>query len=420
MEKGEIGSSIALTGGLAFASLVRTAVYEHRILTHRSLEVDVPVETAFRVAGAHLADAKRWAAVHRVHHSTPDANLLPFIELVDLVEWREGQSSSYERMFELPDVVEGFDPAAKTIPFKEALKIGRLARTLVDGKYRPPENYHISDVSRILYSKQARFRYEDRNKMKKDANNAPIFNPDRPPSLEEIRFLLRDPHAPALHERGIPGILLYNVPLYGYAERSFADAAFRPTDLSPDQLDETLRENRAKLRIAYVGLVAALNLAMKRPSTLAKAAYELLVGGAVSGAAVAALINGGNLTNALGHGGDWSQLTFKDFLDGKVYPKSDGTYTTNSKLMAAPTLDEVGGQDEHHDDPSLIAYTKERGVKKVVSAPFGSGLEALTKKSIVFRKGNGFPELDQRPDLPSEAVLVLQGVRRTYLKNNIT
>lgn len=52
--------------------------------------------------------------------------------------------------------------------------------------------------------------------------------------------------------------------------------------------------------------------------------------------------------------------------------KDNGTYTTDNVLLSPPTLGEVGGQYEHHEDPSLIAYTHKKGLKKFMVDPFGA------------------------------------------------
>src|SRR5690606_21268811 len=110
--------------------------------------------------------------------------------------------------------------------------------------------------------------------------------------------------SPALHPEGIPGVLRDNVPLYAYAEQNFEDPHFRQVDLRPDKVDYWTRRNRAKLRYAYVGGMALAGVLIGRSAKPEKIAVNALAGAAASGAAVLALIAGGNLTNSGGHAGN--------------------------------------------------------------------------------------------------------------------
>lgn len=410
----KLGTTAALTGAAAFYSLSRTAIEDHRIWTHRSLAFkDERAEKAYRVAGSHLTDTKRWAAVHRIHHRTPDANLVNFIEYADYVDWHQGQTTLSEGQAELPDALYGYDPAAEMIDADTVYEIGSLARDLVGGLYQPPEDYTAEDAKRILYDQSPKYFYEDAEEMKYDRQNPVKFDPANPPTLHQIRFLLRDPHSPALHRRGIPGILRSNVPLYGYVEHNFEDAVFRPADLQPDEIDNWTRQNRSKLRYAYVGGMVLGGVLLGGRGSKEKMATQAVLGAAASGLAVMGLIAGGNITNSIGHGGDLKKLTVSDFLAGKVYPKADGTYENDYHRGLGPaTLDEVGGQKVHHQHPDAIAYSLETGLDKVREAPFGTFLESLADRGIIFKRGDNFEAMESRPDMPSSAVLRLQEYRR--------
>ena len=406
----------ALTGAVAFVSLANTAVRDHRIWTHHSMDFqDEGIGNAARIAGGHLTDTKRWAAVHRVHHSAPDANLTNFVEVADYIDWLAYSNADNAGHPEIPDEIPGLDPAVPTIDTNTAYEIGWLARELVGGLYQPYEYFSPAVGARIVNGDPERFRYEDKQQMKRDRNQPVIFDPDNLPSLHDIRFLLRDPHSPPLHRRGIPGVLLENVSLYGYAENNFTDPAFRPDDLRPDETDIWIRENRAKLRAAYVGGMALSGMLLSRPSSPEKAMAGALTGVAASGAAVLALIAGGNITNSFGHAGDIEKLTLREFLAGKVYPKADGTYASDDKRLSLPTIDEVGGQRVHHLRPDKIAYSMREGVEKLIDAPFGSFIHFLVDNGIVFKPGDQFEGMERRPDMPSEAVVKLQEYRAQKL-----
>lgn len=417
----ELAPTAALTAGAAFVSLANTAIRDHRVHTHRSLEFNNDsVERAARVVGGHLTDTKRWAAVHRVHHSTPDANLEPFVELADYIDWRSRPGSETSEHPELPDEVRGYDPAVEAINLDTAYEIGCLARELVGGLYQPAEHYSPIAGVQLLESGWPRYFYEDKKQMKHDRKNPVRFDPENKPSLRQIRFLLRDPHSPALHTLGIPGILRDNVPNYGYAENNFEDPAFRSKDLLPDATDTWIRENRGSLRYAYAGGMALAGVLLGHDKAPSKIARNAVLGAAASGLAVVTLIGGGNSTNAFGHAGvpgsEDKRQALSDLIHGKVYPKPDGTYTTDgSWWLSLLTLDEVGGQEVHHDHPDKIAYSLKNGGAKLIEATFGSSLEFLARHGIIFKPGDNFDGRDQRPDLPSEAVLKLQDYRAKKL-----
>ncbi len=417
MSTGEhLQNAAILTGITAFTSLANTAIRDHRVWTHRSLEFesDAVGKTA-RIAGGHLTDTKRWAAVHRIHHSTPDANLTSFVELADYIDWLNDPSANNADHPETPDEIYGLDPAVESIDTETAYAIGSLARELVRDLYQPAEEYTVDEGTRILYDKNPRFMYENPEQMKQDRKHPVRFDPNNLPSLRQVRFMLRDPHSPPLHKMGIPGIMRSNVPLYSYAEHNFEDPGFRPDDLQPDPTDTWIRDNRAKLRIGYVGGMALAGILLARPRTAKEATAGALAGAAASGAAVLALIAGGNITNSLGHAGDINRLTLREFLAGKVHPKSDGTYASDDKRLSFATLDEVGGQRVHHDHPEKIAYSMREGVNKLIDAPFGKFLEFLVSRGILFKQGDQFNNEDQRPDMPSEAVQMLQNYRAKRL-----
>src|SRR5690606_6261512 len=124
---------------------------------------------------------------------------------------------------------------------------------------------------------------------------------------------------------------------------------------------------------------------------------------------------GGNITNSFGHAGNIDKLTMREFLAGRVYPKADGTYATDDKRLSPLTLDEVGGQRVHHDHPDRIAYSLREGFEKFADAPFGSFLDFLISRGLIFKPGDQFEGEEKRPDMPSDAVLKLQDYRAKKL-----
>jgi hypothetical protein len=111
-------------------------------------------------------------ATHRIHHATPDADLRPAIEYTDAVAWLEAHPEIAAEQYAVPERIAGIDPLAK-----------------------------------ILYGTEPRYLYED-----------PHGNRDAVPSidgsnasLDDIRYLLRDPHSPALHPDGMKGWAALNM-----------------------------------------------------------------------------------------------------------------------------------------------------------------------------------------------------------------
>lgn len=408
-----------LAAAASFAALFNTAVGDHREFTHGSTAYRNKLLGQFTIlAGGHLTDRRRWASSHRIHHATADANLLPFVLLADYVDFIHDPFAKNSGHPDIPDFVYGYDPAVNAINFNTAYEIGSLARELVEGKYQPKTEFSPIEGVAILESPSDKFWYESDAEMKRDRQNPIKYDPDNPPSLNQIRFLLRDPHSPALDKRGIPGILRTNVSKYAFVERNFEDPFFRDEDLQPDDIERWVRQNRSKLRYAYVGGMALAGVIRGGGGSPAKMLGNALTGATASGAGVGMLIAGGNITNSFGHAGDWKQLTLETFMDGKVYPKPDGTYSSNSKLLSGPTLDEVGAQEVHHRKPWLIAYTEKLGLAGILEAPFGKFLETMVKLGIVFEEGHQF-DGGPRPDLPSEAVLLLEDYRRHHMPNGV-
>ena len=400
----------------AMVPLLKTAILDHRESTHRSVETGPFVRTALEIAGSPFTDNKRWAATHRVHHSTADANLLPFIELADYLAWRQANPDLQTKL-DLPDRISGLDPALPEMSFEDAVQVGELARQLVDGKYLPKQSYSSVEAVRILYSADPRYLYES-PKGNKDA----VKKVGDDPSLWDIRYVLRDPHSPALHPQGLRGIGMQNRHLYDDVVTFFTlNPQFMPDDLVHTKREAWIEDNKKIVRLGFVATSVVARLAIDRPRTRSELAKSTATGAVISGLATMALIAGGNIVNSLGHGGDvpfFSTDFVEDVKTGRVRVKSNGRYTANSTIASIATLDEVGGQLEHHDDPSLIAYTQKTGLAKFVDAPFGTIVEAFAKRNIGMRVGPGFE--GRRPDLPSDAVLKIEELRREYIATHPT
>ncbi len=396
------------------AALVHTAWKDHRAKTHRSVELSPAVDAGLDIAGGPFTDTTRWAATHRVHHHTPDTNLLPAIEYTDLMQWFM-DNPDRQAGYDMPDTLAGIDPAMPTMRAEDVYEVGVLAKQLVEGKYAPAEDYTPEDIERILYGTDPRYYYE---RPTGDMKAVPTVGEN--PSLHDIRYLLRDPHSPALHPDGLRGIAVYNMPLYQDVVKFFENnPQYMPDDLEFTPREAWIEAHKREVRLGFVAANMAARVVAEQPRTAGEVAKSAARGAIISGLGTLGLIAGGNIVNSLGHGGGvkiGSRQFWRDVRDGTVRPKENGTYTTNNRLLSPPTLGEVGGQFEHHEDPSLIAYTHDTGVKKWATDPFGSVTEFLATRGIGMQVGPGFE--GRRPDLPSDAVLKVEELRRQYLASS--
>lgn len=164
------------------------------------------LETAVDVAGAPFTDTTRWAATHRIHHATPDADLRPAIEYTDAVAWLEAYPEIAEQ-YAVPERVAGIDPAVESMSHQEVLAVGKLSKELVDGLYQPQETYSPDELAKIFYGTEPRYLYEDPHGNRDAVPSIDGYNA----SLDDIRYLLRDPHSPALHPDGMKGWAALNM-----------------------------------------------------------------------------------------------------------------------------------------------------------------------------------------------------------------
>ncbi|HRC28550.1 MAG TPA: hypothetical protein PKV96_04160 [Candidatus Saccharimonas sp.] len=396
-------------GAMTLVPLLKTTILDHRESTHRSLTPGKVVRGTLEVAGAPFTDTSRWAVTHIDHHSGTDANLLPTIEIADLIEWLE-QNPDIAKSFPIPDSFMGLDPSVPEMSLEEVLHLGKLSRQLVEGRYVPQANYTNEEIQRILYSQSQRYMYET---LWGNTKAVPVLGDE--PSLYDIRYKLRDPHAPAIHRMGIIGVGLFNYGLYN----DVVTFHNRNPQLVPEHLQRTPRQefierNKNKIRLyGLVGGSALLRVLLDQPKSPGDLAKSSLKGAVIAGGATAALFAGSQIVNAFGHAGDLEipkKRLLRNLLTGKVEVKENGSYASRLPVANIPTLDEVGGQDVHHEYPEKIAYTNQTGWRKVKEAPYGSLLEFLAKHKIGMREGPGYE--GRRPDVPSEAVEYLMALRR--------
>ncbi|MBP6037769.1 MAG: hypothetical protein KA604_00330 [Candidatus Saccharimonas sp.] len=409
------GNPLVESGIIAGIATIHTAWMDHRQATHRSIQLHEPLNTGLNIAGSPFTTTKYWAGVHLDHHSTPDINLYPAVRLANLAAWLSGHRE-YDEQFPLPEKVWGLDPAIPYLNTKKAIEIGEQASTLVEGSYVPPKDYSDADINEMLYSRHPKYFYE---KDKGDSAAVPTVQ-DETASLWDRRFELRDPHSPALHKLGIIGILRYNRPLYEDDVAYYTQNRDRlPEHLQLSDLEEYLAAHKKQTRLALVGGAATYAMLIRDNKNLFDYLRSGVYGALATGIGAGILIVAGKMVNGLGHGGAADFMSRQFLYDLKhniVRVKPNGTYTTNNALLSPATLGEVGGQFEHHEDPRSIAYTHEKGLKKFVVDPYGTTTEFMARHNIAMSVGPGFE--GRRPDLPSDAALMVEAERRMFYEKH--
>lgn len=388
--------ALAAAEGLGLVAI--TTIYNHRELTHESIETKTALRLISEAAMFSIGqDPRIWAEVHKKHHRFSDANLAPILEMADYIEWRQTNPGRQHPL--VPSLFANLDPGAE-LTIDDIRTIGNAARPLVQNLYDAPENYSQEEELRLLDAKQPRYFYSHRLGLRERLEGkAQEIDKPKSRTIAAITPELRDPHSPVLHENGVLGIFKDNMALY---RKQAAHEQMR-------------RPKRFGLGIAplFIGNIA-LHVLGSHEFTPSDVIRRAAVGSTIAGVIAGILVFGGNLTNSAGHPGN---SLLKAVLDGNIVPNPDGTYSYNAKWLSLPTFDEVGGQDDHHQRPGDIAYTSARGIRKVMSAPFGSLLEAMADRNILLRHGKQFGQKDnpdpsfRRPDEPHEAVVLLQQTR---------
>lgn len=398
----------------ALGMVAFTTSYDHREKTHRSLKAKPLMNIVSRAVATCLGRAPRyWARTHISHHGARDANLLNILETADCLEWIDKQ----ENKPQIPEVFFGLDPVAH-LSADEVRSIGVAVRTEVKDRYDTPAEYSEEDLKRLLDGETPRYFYPA-----KEERSAEKLIRSGYRGIERLRSVLVDPHSPALHKNGVLGILVDNVPLFR-ANQSDVKAfeEIGEYDLGKDKLDERFFDSKLGLAAFFIANIA-IQASLNKDRSI-KGLAKSVIGGISVAAAVGQIYKlGGDITNGLGHLGS---SFYRALADGKPQVKPDGTFSYNAKLFNLLTLDEVGGQYDHHLKPGKVAYTEHTGIKKIINAPFGSLLDALAERNILFERGDqyGHPELVDdiltldsdrefvRPDEPMKAVLMLEAARQ--------
>lgn len=407
--------ALALAQGENFVAI--TTLYNHRQLTHESIQMEPVAEHVARTTMWLLGVKPRiWAEVHKIHHSITDANLLPTKETADYLVWRQDHSAPQHP--EIPRIFKGLDPGADLRP-AQILKLGQLAETLVAGRYDRPKDYSISEAQRLLDPKTPRYFYPTKTERRDNKLNNRSDSEPANRSLNKLAVELRDPHSPVLHNNGVRGILRDNVSLYRFAASYMEQLEKAGKNFGQDNWDRLIYDKvKLGVTVFYAGNIAVAYVQQpdSSPKGLLKAAAR---GSLVAISADGIVIAGGNITNSLGHAGELTSLA-QTLFTNEIAMKADGSYTTNDKRLSLPFLDEVGGQEVHHGSPDKINYTRASGRKSFEEAPFGSSIKVLVKNNILMKPGNQYgankdtpPDglLSKRPDVLNETVLLMQKFR---------
>lgn len=408
----------------ALVTAVSIVTLNHRKQTHRSVELHPVVEAIAELdqRSIGVADTKDWAAVHRVHHSIPDATLKPQWEITRAIKWMS-QNPDKVGDVKVPDKFSHLDPYVDSFSREDVLVIGQEADTLMRERlgdaYEEPTGYTPEQLQSILNPTEPQYYY-----------------PDKPPKgpytqIDVADILLGDPHSPSrISPNGVKGVLKHNYPLYQRAAGLFHQRPeLREADLR--NKDDKKKEVTLAHRVAGVLIPSAAVLLRRGKYKPKDFAIAAAAGVAITALHSGYVLMGGNLVNSLGHmGGELDPKKLRAALRNEVFQPSlrpDGTVATDTtgggllgRAISMGTLDEAGGQAEHHKHPENIAYTSKVGTGAWVDAPFGMALQTLARSKwfSLVKEGDQFnlKPGERRPDQPIPAMDIIHQRRAEQLK----
>jgi hypothetical protein len=402
------GVGLGILGGMGIT------LRHHRELTHRSVDLHPALRASidFEQRTNGVGDPTIWAAVHRIHHHFPDATLYPYYRIARAVDWITENPDKADGVV-IPKTVPHLDPYVEEFDMKDVLEVGNHAKEYVKNRlgkdYEPPKDYSPAQLEEELYPKTPQYFYPTGEKHKGRYSQELIAD-----------ILLGDPHSPVRvpppERNGVRGVLKGNFTMYRRAANMFRA---RP-DLKPEDLQHEDGKNKTYSRydvLAGIAVLSTAALIRRGKFTPKDVAIAALAGLAIAGVKAGYEVLGGNIVNSFGHAGVLDSRRITRALAGKEYkPKlnPDGTLSADSvgagflgDLFSLMTLDEVGGQDEHHNAPEKIAFTSKKGLESLRQAPWGNFLSALAKNKYfpLINPGSGFS--GRRPDLPNPAMEII-------------
>ncbi|MBI1862997.1 hypothetical protein HYS00_02670 [Candidatus Microgenomates bacterium] len=416
-------TAVATAAGAAFgvAQSIGVTIEHHRRRAHQSLDPHPAISKTVRfVENTTAVESSSWAAVHReLHHGHADASLSPFMNVARAIHWVEEHPDEAGDI-EIPESFPHLDPYVDAFSRDDVLTIGGHAiESLQDrmgDQYQPPETYSREQLDTLFHPEEPQYYYK-MEPPKKDGDY----------SYEETEaILLRDPHSPILippdkkgHQNGLRGVYKYNVPLFQHPRNLFKKhPEFKPVDLRDPELSTAQKAAAwtAGFLIASGAVFAARRDFSRKGVVIAAAA-----GSAANLARIPTYLNGGKITNAAGHFGPMDEQKLEEALfsrDSLPELNRDGSVSTNTvragilgKALGVLTLDEVGGQGDHHDYPENIPYTTKTGWEGFKEAPFGTVTKMIAESRLPFlnegKQFDGIAKKD-RPDMPTPGVLLIQ------------
>ena len=407
--------------GAGMLGIAGITMRDHRELTHENLQLSKRLQRLFDFEQRSLGvrEPYTWASVHIGHHRWEDGTLYPEYRIYHAMKEAEA------RGIDIPDTFPHLDPFVKKMPRDAVEKIGEMAdqeiQSRMKDQYQAPTFATNEEIIATLHPTAPQYFYPER--IKREAKTD--YTAD-----DVARMLLSDPHSPALvqRENGVQGVAMQNMSMYKEHASMFRTfPEFKPEHLQRkedfDPEYQAKEKNRTRLAVAAgFAVPAAAMFLLNRDYSAKGLAVAVTEGAAINGVRAGLEITGGNVTNSAGHMGDPVQTELAKAFLNRVYEiklKPDGTISTNTvgkgivgRAASWATLDEVGGQQVHHLEPWKIAYTDETGIKAVIEAPWGSGLQFLAE-SHAFRDinlGNQFAGAE-RPDVAHPAIKMIQALR---------
>ncbi len=420
----------AASAAMALGDVGIITARNHRELTHKSLVLhpwlQVLADAEQRTYG--VGETTIWAAVHRIHHSIPDATLFPFYRISRAIKWME-QNPQKAKGVTIPESFKNLYPYVDSFALDDVMEIGTQAEQFMKKRlgdlYEEPEGYTKDELRELLNPAQPTYFY-------------PTEKHVGAYSQEDVaEILLGDPHSPVRipppEFNGVRGVVKQNVSLYTHHADLFRA---RPEIKEPDlQLANGGNRRASRMDIAVGVLIPSFAVLLRRGKVKPKDfAIALATGAIIYATKTGMVIAGGNIVNSLGHAGELTQRTLITAVQRerfKPHPNEDGTISTDTSeagflgwLLGLVTLDEVGGQEEHHHSPEKIAYTSKKGFGAWLEAPWGMTLQTLAHSKLFpfIQPGPGF-DLDEgetRPDQPHPAMEIIHARRAEQLRRNPT
>ena len=413
--RGVAGIGVAGVVGAALDIAALTAML-HRKDAHHSLEMGAFLEKGIEAQLFVYTGGDRtiWPSIHRIHHLMSDSTLFPEYEIAPAIIFAEANP---QMGVASPEYFYGLDRAAR-LSKEDVLEIGQYAREIVKERmgssYQEPSEYTKEQLQDLLDPNKLRYPYPPFSKHEGAYTQSQI-----------ARYLLTDPHSPALFAPGTNGVrevLKKNHLMYMEYAGFFRD---RP-DLKPKDLqnnDPFRQAGKADIARGMAVMAAPFLIGSKlKPEDFAKAAVS---GAASYGVRMFLEVLGGNAVNSLGHAGVLTPERVRQAIfdnEFELIPNSDGTYSTTlvdagliGQVLGKGTLDEATQQGVHHEHPEQILYSKKKGAGAVKEALWGSVLYyAANNDRIPFiNRGKGFKLKmgEDRPDMANRGVQRIQRLR---------